>query len=123
MRIALPVMADGNICGHFGHCESFAFFDAEGDKIVSHELVPSPGHQPGVLPVFLADHGANVVIAGGMGAGAVEIFASRGITVILGASGVAEEAVKAYLAGTLKSTGSTCPGHDHKDGHEHSCHK
>ena len=74
--------------------------------------ISNPGHRPGYLPNFLADRGVNVIISGGMGGSAVDLFNGRGIEVITGAAGDAESAVKAYLKGELKSTGSIC--HEHK---------
>lgn len=76
---------------------------------------PIPGHRPGFLPNFLADQGAEVILAGGMGGGAVEIFNERGVEVILGAQGDARAAAEAYLRGELKSTGSICHEHQHED--------
>ena len=51
MRYAVPV-SGGVVATHFGHCEHFALVDVdEGEsKIVGKELVPSLGHQPGLLP-------------------------------------------------------------------------
>ena len=119
MRIA--VASNGTqVTGHFGHCESFIFFDTEDNKIVKEEVVPNPGHKPGFLPNFLADQGATVVIAGGMGGGAVDIFNERGVEVVLGAQGDAKAAVEAWLRGELQSTGSVCQHHDHD--HEHGHH-
>ncbi len=47
--------------------------------------------------------GVEVIIAGGMDDGAVEIF-ERNIEVIVGAQGDAKVAVESYLRGDLKST-------------------
>lgn len=102
------------IFGHFGHCENFRIFDAENGKITAEKSVPNPGHKPGFLPNFLADQGVNVIIAGGMGGGAVEIFNGRNIEVIVGATGDARAAAEAYLRGELKSTGSICHDHDYE---------
>lgn len=55
----------------------------------------------------------NVVISGGMGGGATDIFNEKGITVITGASGEAKENVLAYLEGKLESTGAVCHEHQH----------
>ncbi len=122
MKIA--VASEGNmVTGHFGHCGVFNIYDAENGTIVAHEAVPNPGHRPGFLPNFLGDRGVNVVISGGMGGGAVDIFNERKIEVILGASGDAKAAVEAYLRGELKSTGSICHNHEHAhecgEHHEH----
>ena len=98
---------------HFGHCENFNIFDAENGDITAQESIPNPGHKPGFLPNYLGDLGVNVVISGGMGQGAIDIFNTRGIEVITGASGSAENCAKRYLAGELKSTGSVCHKHEH----------
>lgn len=112
MKIAVAAMGT-TVAGHFGHCENFIFFDTQDGKILSEQSVPNPGHRPGFLPNFLADHGAQVVIAGGMGGGAVDIFNERGVQVIVGAQGDARAAVQAFLAGELVSTGSVCHEHQH----------
>lgn len=114
MKIA--VACEGkNVTEHFGHCQQFTVFEAQDGKITGHQVYPNPGHRPGFLPVFLYEKGANVIISGGMGGGAVDIFNEKGIEVITGASGDAETAVAAYLQGQLKSTGSICHEHQHAD--------
>ena len=110
MKIAVACNGE-QIFGHFGHCENFMLFDTENGKITGAKSVPNPGHKPGFLPNFLADQGAGVIIAGGMGGGAVDIFNERGVEVVTGAEGGARQAAEAYLRGELKSTGSVC--HDH----------
>lgn len=107
------------VTGHFGHCRNFNIFEAENDQIIKEGSIPNPGHKPGFLPNFLNDLGVQVIISGGMGGGAVDIFNEKGIEVIVGASGQAKAAVQAYLQGTLKSTGSVC--HEHK--HHEECGK
>ncbi len=110
MRIA--VASDkGMVTEHFGHCESFEIFDAENKKIVKNESVANPGHKPGFLPNFLADRGVNVIISGGMGGGAVDIFNERDVQVVIGTKGKAKVAAEAYLHGSLESTGSICHKH------------
>lgn len=112
MKIAVAAM--GNmVSGHFGHCEDFLIFDTADGAITGEERVPNPGHRPGFLPNFLADRGVEVIIAGGMGGGAVEIFNERNVEVIVGAQGDARAAAEAYLRGELESTGSICHEHQH----------
>ena len=77
---------------------------------------PNPGHKPGFLPNYLNDLGVNVIISGGMGGGAVDIFNEKGIEVIVGAQGEAKTAAEQYLQGRLQSTGSICHEHLHHDG-------
>ena len=115
MKIAVAAMGN-TVAGHFGHCENFIFFDTAAGAITAVNSVPSPGHRPGFLPNFLADNGAQVIISGGMGGGAVEIFNERGVEVVVGASGDSRNAAEAWLRGELKSTGSIC--HEHEHAHE-----
>lgn len=103
------------VAEHFGHCESFNIFEAENNKIVKSESIPNPGHKPGFLPNFLNDMGVNVIISGGMGGGAIEIFNEKGIEVITGAKGEAKDAAERYLQGGLKSSGVVCHSHEHHD--------
>ena len=114
MKIAVAGMGH-DVCGHFGHCETFLFFEVENGQIVSETAVPNPGHRPGFPPNFLADRGAEVIISGGMGGGAVDIFNERNVEVIVGAEGDARAAVEAYLKGELKTTGVVCHEHEHAD--------
>ncbi len=110
MRIAIP-LADGKLALHFGHCQSFALVEADpaAKTILRREDLPAPPHQPGLLPAWLAERGANVIIAGGMGQRAQGLFAQHGIQVVVGAPPDAPEAlVVDYLAGTLKSGMNFC---------------
>ncbi len=108
--IALPVV-NGKVCDHFGHCQHFAMVDADMNekKIVKTEFVDSPGHQPGLLPRWLHERGAEVVIAGGMGSRARNIFNQNGIEVVVGAGGgKPEDIVRDYLEGTLETGDNIC---------------
>lgn len=110
MKIAAACKG-AQIFGHFGHCDEFRIFEAENGTITGESSIPNPGHKPGFLPNFLADQGVNVVIAGGMGGGAADLFRGRGVEVITGAEGDSRAAAEAYLRGELKSSGTVC--HDH----------
>lgn len=107
MKIAIA-NDSGYVSAHFGHCAEYTFFEVEDGKLVSQTSVPTPEHEPGILPPFLAEKGANVVIAGGMGGRALELFASHGIDVILGAQGRVQDVLSAYLDGALVSGESSC---------------
>lgn len=113
MKYAVPV-AGGVMSPHFGHCEQFAFFEVDEHKkeIMNTEYIASPEHQPGLLPVWLSDKGAEVVIAGGMGPRAVEILKQRGIDVVLGAmENDPAQAVLSHIGGSL-ATGDNVCDHD-----------
>lgn len=112
----IAVASDGGrVTEHFGHCSNFNFYHVRDGRIIQAESVANPGHRPGFLPNFLHEKGVNIIVSGGMGSGAIEIFQEKGMEIILGASGDAKEAVEAYLRGTLKSTGSVCHEHMHHD--------
>ena len=110
MRVAIP-LARGKLSMHFGHCEEFALIDIDPEKkeIISSERAPAPDHQPGLLPQWLHEHGATVIIAGGMGMRARTLFAENGIEVVIGAPAEDPEAiVRAFLAGTLETGENIC---------------
>ena len=112
MKIAVASEKD-RVTEHFGHCENFNLFEIENNQIIKSESIPNPGHKPGFLPNFLHDLGVNVIISGGMGGGAIDIFNEKGIQVVTGAQGRAAAVVESYLQGTLKSTDSVCHEHQH----------
>lgn len=110
MRIAIPVV-QGALSPHFGHCETFEFFDVDtdGKTISGQQSLAAPDHQPGLLPKWLAEQGANMIIAGGMGSRAVQLFTQAGIDVIIGAPREAPEAIiEKYLAGSLETGDNVC---------------
>ena len=109
---------NGMVTEHFGHCQGFAIFDIEDDRIIKSEVVANPGHKPGFLPNLLNDMGVNIIIAGGMGSGAIAIFDEKNIEVIVGARGNAQGAVESYINGSLKSTNSACREHQHHEEHD-----
>ncbi|MCC6697075.1 MAG: NifB/NifX family molybdenum-iron cluster-binding protein [Candidatus Hydrogenedentes bacterium] len=110
MKIAIPV-TDERLATHFGHCEKFAFIEADERGAITSETeyVTPPPHEPGVLPGWLHGHGVTHVIAGGMGQRALQLFQANGIQVVVGApSDDPESSVRAFLSGTLERTENLC---------------
>ena len=108
MKIAIP-LADGKLTAHFGHCQEFALIEVEGNEITKKETLVPPPHEPGVLPAWLHDLGASVIIAGGMGGRAIDLFKQNSINVIIGAPALEpEELVKSYLNNTLSTGANVC---------------
>jgi predicted Fe-Mo cluster-binding NifX family protein len=110
MKIAIP-LAEGKLCMHFGHCQQFALIEVDeaGKRVTGKQLLTPPPHEPGVLPQWLHEQGANVIIAGGMGQRAQALFAQHGIKVVVGAPGDdPEQVAKAYLNGTLQTGSNVC---------------
>ncbi len=79
MKIAVAAQGE-NVSAHFGHCEGFMVYDTDNREIVSKKFVENPGHQPGFLPVFLAEKGVKTIVAGGMGERAQTLFLENGIS-------------------------------------------
>jgi ATP-binding protein involved in chromosome partitioning len=110
MKIAIPVV-QGRLSMHFGHCDEFVIVDVDPVKreILGSETVDAPPHEPGLLPVWLKELGADLIITGGMGSRAQMLFKEKGIDVMVGASSDEPEAiVKAYLDGTLATGTNIC---------------
>lgn len=120
MRIAVT-FENNQVSGHFGHAEGFKIYDVEGTNVVKEDYIANPGHQPGLLPRLLGEAGVNVVIAGGIGQKAKDLFAQNNISVYSGVAGACDKAVTAYLNDVLVHTDETCKGHDHDHDHDHEC--
>lgn len=111
MRIAIPLVT-GGLSPHFGRCEEFALVDAdlESKSIAGKQVIPAPDHQPGLLPRWLHQQGATLIIAGGMGRRAQDLFAQHQIEVVLADTvGETPEALaQAYLSGNLQAGENIC---------------
>jgi len=64
--LVVPV-SGGKLSAHFGHCEQFAFIETKNGKITETEMLNPPAHEPGALPRWLYEQGADVAIVGGKG--------------------------------------------------------
>ncbi|NLW25369.1 MAG: ATPase [Clostridia bacterium] len=110
MKIALPI-ANNLLCMHFGHCEQFAFIDVDEKekKITNKELLTPPPHEPGVIPKWVHEQGADLVLAGGMGQRARSLFEQQGVKVIVGVpAGKPEDIVDDYLNNRLVTGHNAC---------------
>lgn len=110
MRIAIPV-SEGTLDPHFGHCRNFVFFDVDPEvgSILGRSVHDAPPHEPGKLPAWLADKGAHLVLAGGMGHKALELFARNEVEVIVGVPATDPESlVHRYLDGKLGGGANAC---------------
>ena len=108
MKFAIP-LAEGKLTAHFGHCQEFALVEVEDNQIKGKETLVPPPHEPGVLPRWLHEQGTDVIIAGGMGGRALELFAQNGIKVMIGAPTLTpEELVEQYLDDSLQTGANVC---------------
>ena len=124
MRIA-ATYRDGDIFQHFGHTERFKVYDVEDGEVKLATVVNTDGSGHGALADILKKIEVKKLICGGIGEGARRALKDAGIELYAGASGDADEAVRALLDGTLVAKdAATCDhsGHEHH-GHEHHGHE
>lgn len=122
MRIAVSAdSANGlhsRVSPHFGRCPFFVLVDIDEDGTIRNVTsVANPcygNHAPGQVPAFINSQGVNVMVSGGMGAGAISFFNQYGIGVATGAFGTVADAIEAYFDGAL-SADAVC-SHDHHAG-------
>lgn len=125
--IVAATYKDGEIFQHFGHTEQFKLYEIDNGIIVKEQVMDARGSGHGALAGFLLWNGVDALICGGIGGGAQAALADAGIRLFGGVSGNADEAVRAFLAGTLGYDPDVhCDHHDHSDGHScgdggHSC--
>lgn len=107
-RFAIPTVG-GSLTAHFGHCDKFAIVDVEGNTILEEKFINPPVHQPGVYPAFLAGEGVDIIIAGGMGQKARDLFAQNNISVLVGVEeGNPRQLVENYLGDNLTTGNNLC---------------
>lgn len=113
MKVAVPSRGD-MVDEHFGHCESFTVFTVNGNNDITEEvrLTPPPacGCKSNLIST-LVDMGVSVLVAGGMGQGAVTYLNENGIKVVRGAAGPVHGAVRAWLDGRMQDNHEVCQAH------------
>jgi predicted Fe-Mo cluster-binding NifX family protein len=126
-KIALPVTSENNVDSHFGHCEKYAVYTITGQREIS--VIEEIQSEQGCgcksdIASVLSEYGVTVMLAGGIGNGAVNVLTNYGISVVRGCTGNATEVVKNYLAGNISDNGVNCVQHEHhhEDGHQCSSH-
>ncbi|MHA1729353.1 MAG: NifB/NifX family molybdenum-iron cluster-binding protein [Promethearchaeota archaeon] len=107
------ISTDGNnVSAHFGRCPSYTIFDvSEVGKITNRKEIPNPGHSTGFIPKYLNDLAIDVIIAGGMGRRAIDLFQEFNIEPIVGIIGSIDETINKIINGSLEGGESLCsPG-------------
>ncbi len=125
MKIVIPT-AEGKLCAHFGHCESFTFVEIndETKEILNiEEKVPEEGISCQSAS-WISAQGANIILAGGMGGRPMGIFAQNGVEVISGCPELPiKEVVERFMNKSLETGSNQCQGEHHHCHHsEHGCH-
>ncbi len=124
MKIAVPTKEGNQIDNHFGHCEFYSIFTIENNEVINKQILQSPqgcGCKSNIA-YDLADMDVQVMLAGGIGNGAVNKLAEQKIEVIRNCSGDVDVLVNDYLAGKIHDGGSNCAAHDeHHSMDTHVC--
>lgn len=107
---AIPV-EEGVLCSHFGHCPLFDVVKVIEGKIIDKVSLTPPVHEPGLLPVWLAEHGVTEVIAGGIGKHAVTLLEEKSIKVNIGAEKKTSEELVADRLNNALSVGENDCNH------------
>jgi predicted Fe-Mo cluster-binding NifX family protein len=114
MKIAIST-DQGYVSAHFGRCQSYTIIEIHDGQIISREEIPNPGHQPGFLPGYLYEKGANCIIAGGMGPRAKGLFAQQNIETVIGVQGAVDDVIDKFIKQEIVSGDDLC---DHTHGQE-----
>lgn len=124
MKIAVTY-ENGQIFQHFGHTEQFKVYEVENGQVSDAKVVDTNGSGHGALAEILKNLEVEVLICGGIGAGAKEALAEAGIQLYGGVTGNTDDAVQAFLSDTLSYNPDVrCSHHDeheHEKCGEHGC--
>lgn len=125
-KIAIPTR-DDKVDEHFGQCEYYSIYTIdEDDNIKDMELFSAPqgcGCKSNIASI-LAEKGVQLMLAGNMGLGAVNVLESNEIQVLRGCKGKTTAVINQYLKGELNDNGENCAQHDNHHGsndHQHQC--
>lgn len=127
MKIAVPTKENNRIDDHFGHCEFYTIFSvSDQNEIIAETLLESPqgcGCKSNIAS-DLAEIGVKVMLAGGIGEGAINKLALQNIRVIRNCKGEVHQLAEQFLSGTLHDGGSNCAAHanhSHHGNNSHTC--
>jgi len=107
MRLVIST-ENGKVAQHFGRCSDFTIIDIENGNMIKKEVIPNPGHAPGILPKYFNQLGCKTIIAGGMGNRAQQLFRSYDMDWIIGVQGDIDKVIDEYIDGSLNAGESMC---------------
>lgn len=131
MKVCIPTMGDKGldeqVGAHFGRVPTYTIVDVEtGDvRVIKNNTTHMGG--TGYAPDLIQDKGADVMLCGGLGRKAIQMFQEMGIMVYVGATGKVSDAIEMWKAGKLQvaTSETACQQHDFKgEGHgdgKHHC--
>lgn len=124
MKICFPVESDkgleSEVFGHFGSAPRFVVFDTEANSIntINNQDL---GHVHGMCNPLKALDGkmVDIIIVGGIGAGAINKLNEMGIKVYKASKGTIQDNIKLFESNTMSemTLEQTCGGHAGGCGH------
>ncbi|MFQ8599478.1 MAG: NifB/NifX family molybdenum-iron cluster-binding protein [Oscillospiraceae bacterium] len=123
MKIAVTT-ENGKVFAHFGKTPAFTLAEIDGQTVTGQTLLETGDSGHGALADLLAQNGVQALICGGIGEGARNALASKGIEVFPGVFGDVEQVLVDFAAGRLafRPDFSCSHHHDHADGHDCGSH-
>ena len=124
MKIAVSVTNNNQIEDHFGHCEFYNIYSiSENNEILDVQSLESEqgcGCKSNIASV-LKTKGVTIMLAGGIGGGAINVLNSAGIDVVRGCSGTPQDIVSQYITGLIEDSGVSCQHHENHHDQSHVC--
>jgi predicted Fe-Mo cluster-binding NifX family protein len=100
MKLAIPLYGT-RVSPRFGYSQQIMIVELDDRRRAGGKTLEVQDHFPEQIPELLWREGVEIVISGGMNRYFQDLFRSRGIQVIWGIIGEAEEVVAAFVAGRL----------------------
>jgi len=125
-KIAIPITDNNQIEDHFGQCEFYGVYTiSDKNEILEVQSIESEqgcGCKSNIASE-LSEKGITLMLAGGIGAGAINVLNNSGIQVLRGCSGSVDDIIEQYINGQIMDSGESCLQHEHHhgDGHDHIC--
>lgn len=113
MKTIAVTYDNGYIFQHFGRTPKFKIYEVNDTEVKDSIILNADPEGHGALAVQLIEKHIDVVICGGLGMGMLNALEGAGITVCANVDGTADDAVRDYLAGTLRYSrdAHACSGH------------
>lgn len=103
MKIAATYDVNSNsIFQHFGKTQNFKIYEIEEGKVIKTEVIDNGGFGHHDLATYLKNSGVEILILGNRGQGAIDALNNAGIKQLAGITGNPDEAIDAFLQGSLK---------------------
>lgn len=110
--MTLAIAADHEqVAAHFGRCERYVLYDIKDGQATSMKTIKTPRHEKDLMPKLLRENDVDALICGGIGRRAKNHLDRDGITCYSGLKGTLDEALKAYVEGTLPHHDEVCEEH------------